>query len=1433
MHWSLCPSVDLTEDCPGGPDFFRLAEIPEKPKKGGKKALALYQSALEAAQGPLRELYQRACYDPEFVLPVAVKRAIVPAPCVAGHIWGGDAGTGPQKARVMLVGKWPNSQDVNAGRLMQGIAGEILEQVLQEAGFVPGQYLSWYVTNVCHHPGVDPASDKVSASWSRNWAPVLAHELAMVQPDVVVCLGREAADAVLGDDSGPMKELFGRQFERSSTYIDHATGECLTHTYKVMAVVSPASVQHDPVNRDHLLSGLNALYSVLTSGTVVSNQTVQDWRVVYYVEELEAIVDMCIARGGPNPIIFVDCEWHGEYPNQPHSYLRTIQFSDRAGFACCVVLRHAGGAHAFCPSLDHAVLPLRRLLMSTPEREVRVAGHHLRADLPRIHAELDPVLAEAMIAQFAPADTPEGCRTAGGFDTMIAAHAYRETGFFDGFKLEYVCQALLGVPRWNIDLETWLHGKSVDGYGDVPDEILHPYALADVAYPRELVDRFLEPDGFLDADELGNECWTPFWNAQRGAQALLEMEMTGVHADRNGAIEMCNTFQAAADDLTVRLREAIQWPSFNVNSPFDVREFLFGEKYRGAVDGESGRPEEAISLYLPPVKSSGKPSQVWSKIVSKNQEHLYNPSTDKEVLGILLGSHPTIGTLRDLKFVTQMLKMALRPPAKDKKSEEVLLDENGEPLFDSGLIHCIQSDSRIYTHFFPTAETGRLKSARPNLQNLCLDKESEYLTSRGWVPVAELLSTDEVAQFWPQDGGSGEIDFVVPSEIHVSDFDGNLVHLFREQTIDLLVTPDHRCLLRSRGRRGRFYKERPAKDFSGDYEHVHAGNYRGGPESLSADKVIWLTAVQADGNFNSSGGVVFSFVKQRKIDRLTRTMQRLGIEYATYADGSYYVGVQKNREILEWTLSLLGKEKQFGSWLLRYDRPTLELFAAELCHWDGTHKRQTTCFSSNRQSADWYQIIWSLTGQRARMSPYVPKNERAKTCWIVNRPGRGRIDFSYTQHIVPRAVPYRDKVYCVTVPSGWIVVRRNGVVSVTGNSKRRDKDYERILGQNYKLPLRALIAATPPTEEDADDPWLLVDFDLRGAELFVTAIQSGDETMIDHCQRSNLPESDPAYHDIHSSIAVQAFNLRVPERSVLDKKSGKPVCDILGKNPGDPLPATKTALKLIGRTALRTAAKCVVIGSRLLTTAGYLRVETLCQHLAADQGAPADGSLQVISDVGVTPLVGLYNGGVKPCLTVKTVDGFELSCTHEHQFRVLDTSGNYVWRRAGDLAVNDWVAVLDRDDTLWDGQTTLPSSTVVARTNHIELVLPATVTEEWAAFLGLYVAEGSANPVSGLVQITLAHEEDPGFVASVEAILVQLFGDRLRKSYIAQRDKNNAWQDQTRFVVNSVDLARWLSEHASGDSWTKVLPETVFSWPSHYQRVFLRWLFAGDGPFRE
>jgi hypothetical protein len=56
----------------------------------------------------------------------------------------------------------------------------------------------------------------------------------------------------------------------------------------------------------------------------------------------------------------------------------------------------------------------------------------------------------------------------------------------------------------------------------------------------------------------------------------------------------------------------------------------------------------------------------------------------------------------------------------------------------------------------------------------------------------------------------------------------------------------------------------------------------------------------------------------------------------------------------------------------------------------------------------------------------------------VDRPVRGEVDCSITAKVRKTRVPWDDEVYCVTVPSGYIVVRRNGAVSVTGNSSRRE-----------------------------------------------------------------------------------------------------------------------------------------------------------------------------------------------------------------------------------------------------------------------------------------------------------------------------------------------------------------------------------------------------------
>ncbi len=289
-----------------------------------------------------------------------------------------------------------------------------------------------------------------------------------------------------------------------------------------------------------------------------------------------------------------------------------------------------------------------------------------------------------------------------------------------------------------------------------------------------------------------------------------------------------------------------------------------------------------------------------------------------------------------------------------------------------------------------------------------------------------------------------------------------------------------------------------------------------------------------------------------------------------------YVGVTANRDLVRITQEILGESKQLGPWLLECDRETLDRFVAELTHWDGGFTRGTSYSSSVKANADWAQILWTLSGTRATMRSYRPTNPRANLHHAVEIPGRrAGVDYSTTKSLSKKAVPWDDNVYCVTVPSSFVVVRRNGKVAVTGNSKQRDPDYERLLGERYKQKLRSILMAPPG--------WALVEFDYTGAELYATAIMSGDPTLIAHAQRGSLKESDPEYYDIHSNVAVLAFQLKVNDfvhekKDPTSKYFGKTAAEILGLPVGAPCPATKGALKFIGRSQFRTLAKNVIFG---------------------------------------------------------------------------------------------------------------------------------------------------------------------------------------------------------------------------------------------------------------
>jgi uracil-DNA glycosylase len=113
-------------------------------------------------------------------------------------------GEGPARARVMFVGEQPGDSEDRAGHPFVGPAGRLLDEVLAEVGIDRSEV---YVTNVVKHFKWEAAQrgkrrihKKPRQSEIEACRPWLDAELQVVRPEVLVCLGASAAQALLGKD---------------------------------------------------------------------------------------------------------------------------------------------------------------------------------------------------------------------------------------------------------------------------------------------------------------------------------------------------------------------------------------------------------------------------------------------------------------------------------------------------------------------------------------------------------------------------------------------------------------------------------------------------------------------------------------------------------------------------------------------------------------------------------------------------------------------------------------------------------------------------------------------------------------------------------------------------------------------------------------------------------------------------------------------------------------------------------------------------------------------------------------------------------------------------------------------------------------------------------------------------------------------------------
>ena len=316
----------------------------------------------------------------------------------------------------------------------------------------------------------------------------------------------------------------------------------------------------------------------------------------------------------------------------------------------------------------------------------------------------------------------------------------------------------------------------------------------------------------------------------------------------------------------------------------------------------------------------------------------------------------------------------------------------------------------------------------------CYSADTELLTPTGWRRIDELYETPtEVMQYDP---GSKGMTFVKPLR-WIKQENKELIS-FQHSHMDSVVTPEHRMLLRSRDNvcRDVLAEDLEPKD---NWQTVHAGYFRR-KSTLSELETRLAVMIQADGSLQKKNGtvngVMFGFTKPDKIERARELLDRSGWKYTTGISKKEVVWFRIRAEELPRVFAIVSECREFLNW----DMYEPKAFIEELALWDSRHsrskkptgKRQYATVSST--CADVAQLILITSGIRSNKR-WEPHN-RSETggCWIVNWyvGARKNYDVCRLPEMKKEKLPGKHTVYCLTVPSSYVVTRHGACCNMLG-----------------------------------------------------------------------------------------------------------------------------------------------------------------------------------------------------------------------------------------------------------------------------------------------------------------------------------------------------------------------------------------------------------------
>jgi uracil-DNA glycosylase family 4 len=145
---------------------------------------------------------------------------------------------GNPAARLMLVGEAPGAEEDRQGLPFVGRAGQLLDRMLAAIGL---DRTKVYIANVV--PWRPPGNRTPTAQETAACLPFMERQIALVDPDIIVCLGGSSAQTLLRLKDGIMRAR-GKWYDYT---IDQ--GAAAPRQIRAMATLHPAYLLRQPAHK--------------------------------------------------------------------------------------------------------------------------------------------------------------------------------------------------------------------------------------------------------------------------------------------------------------------------------------------------------------------------------------------------------------------------------------------------------------------------------------------------------------------------------------------------------------------------------------------------------------------------------------------------------------------------------------------------------------------------------------------------------------------------------------------------------------------------------------------------------------------------------------------------------------------------------------------------------------------------------------------------------------------------------------------------------------------------------------------------------------------------------------------------------------------------------------------------------------------------------